>query len=310
MSSNTNIQGPTPETYWNEDHHFWAQYFGPLDPFLSRYNDSEHIAWNSAAALKDFVNHLPGSRKHIAAHSMGNIVASEAIRLGMRVDNYALMQAAVPSACYDDDERTRHTEPESIKFELLNINLQVYNFWNKQTPDDDPDLETRKLAYRGRFKNIGQNTNLTSFFLPGDYATFIPWQVNNDLTKPEGILATSFAYERNNPSGEKLFKYHTEVDSHGGIPFDVKVVDYYLENSYYEAMAYACSTWGKALGAQNVARGSIDNEVNLSELRFALPGETDPGFGDEHSGQFNANIQYLKAFYDRLLEAFDLQGVP
>jgi len=281
------------ETHWNAGNHFWAQYVNSIDAYLSRYNDSEHVAWNSAAALKTFVNGLPGERKHIAAHSMGNIVTSEAIRLGMGVNNYALMQAAVPSACYDPDTRTRYP---------TTYTHFTFTMWDKQTPDDDPDLATRALAYRGRFSNLG--VNLVSFYLERDYATFMPWEVNNDQTKPEGgSLVANFHYLRNNLSGQKLYKYTSVFPAQ-------EMFDYYLTNSY-EAMSYACSTWGKAVGAQNIAQGALTpaNNVDLSSASFALPGESFSGFGDEHSGQFKANIHYLKPFYDALINKFEI-GPP
>ena len=67
-------------------------------------------------------------------------------------------------------------------------------------------------------------------------------------------------------------------------------------------MPYACRTWGKAVGAFGDTEGSIkDGSVNLSSGTFDLPGENS-GFGDEHSGEFNASIQRLKPFYDTLMD--------
>jgi hypothetical protein len=40
-----------------------------------------------------------------------------------------------------------------------------------------------------------------------------------------------------------------------------------------------------------------------------LPGESS-GFGDEHSAQFNARIQSLKAFYNDVLDSFGLDANP
>ena len=51
------------------------------------------------------------------------------------------------------------------------------------------------------------------------------------------------------------------------------------------------------------------NNVDLSAADFALPGESFSGFGDEHSGQFNANIQSLKPFYDTLINKLGI-GPP
>jgi hypothetical protein len=94
-----------------------------------------------------------------------------------------------------------------------------------------------------------------------------------------------------------------------GNPQVTEVIDYYLSDPY-EAMPFACRTWGKAQGAQNSAEGSISVNVDLSNPVFAIPGESDPGFGDEHSGQFNASIQNLKSFYDRLLDEFAVARNP
>jgi len=78
--------------------------------------------------------------------------------------------------------------------------------WDNATPDDDSDTSTRTLAYRGRFENV--SANLINFFLPQDYATFMPWEVNNDQGKPpDGAFAANFQYDRGGQGGQKLFKY-------------------------------------------------------------------------------------------------------
>jgi hypothetical protein len=231
------------------------------------------------------------------AHSMGNIVTSEAIRKGMVINNYALMQAATPSACYDDDEaRIKQTQSYSHL---------TFNMWDNATPDQDTDPYTRSLAYRGRFKNL--TGNLVSFFLPIDYATFMPWEVNNDQTKPEnGPLAANYHYKNDNANGKKLYKFDLVPVGAGQV---AESFSYYLTDPY-EAMPYACRTWGKAQGAQNSAQGSIDRNVDLRDPSFQIQFEESPGFGDEHSGQFNANIQDMKAFYNEMLRTFDISRNP
>ncbi|MDZ4787689.1 MAG: SpaA isopeptide-forming pilin-related protein [Blastochloris sp.] len=281
-------------TYYSNDWQ-WVRYGGGIDAYLARYNDSEYIAWQAAAGLKTFVAELRGTRKHIVAHSMGNIVASEAFRQGMQASNYALMQGAVPSACYDEDE-ARIKQPTGDRH---------YGFpmWDNVTPDDDPDLATRALAYRGRFKDL--SVNKVNFYLEKDFATSIAWEINNDQTKPEGgSLAANFRYHRTGVSGQKLFKYHWETIP-GSQGTQEQVLDYYLSASNsYEAMSFACHTWGKAVGAWGATAGSItpSKSVNLGSSTFNLPEEDDPGFGDEHSGQFNGNIQNLKPFYNTLID--------
>lgn len=263
---------------------------GVIDAHLAEYNKSEYTAWTEAApALQAFVASLPYATKNIAAHSMGNIVASEALRLGMSVNNYALMQAAVPAACYDEDE-------ERIK-QPANYTHYGVPMWNTYSPDDDQDPFTRERAYRGRFANL--SGNLVSFFLESDYATFAPWELNNRLNKPPSEFVPNFIYNRTATSGQKLRKY-----SNLGVTFQ-----YYITDPY-EAMAFACNTWGKAAGAWGATRGKLAGAgVDLSDTAYQLAGEQRSGFGDEHSGQFNANIQSLKQFYDTLMRRLDI-GEP
>jgi hypothetical protein len=277
------------DTWWDESFQWLPYAGGPIDGYLSHYNDSEHIAWQAADALKVFVDSLPYAHKNIAAHSMGNVVASEAIRLGMQIDNYALMQAAVPAACYDDDDRVK---------QLGQYNHLNFTMWDNETPDDDPGPRTRSKAYRGRFKNL--SGNLVSFFLPLDYATYMPWEVNNDQAKPPGgAFAANFQYQRGGVDGQKLFKFSNQDPVTG-----VYSLDHYVEDEY-ESMPFACRTWGKAAGAFGSTRGSINASasVNLSSSDYNLPGKSS-GFGDEHSGQFDFNIQPLTQFYDKVLRSF------
>ena len=78
-------------------------------------------------------------------------------------------------------------------------------------------------------------------------------------------------------------------------------------------MPFACQTWGKAVGAFGPTQttvgthGAIGDSVDLSSSTFDLPGE-DNGFGDEHSGEFNASIQPLKPFYDTLMAELELES--
>jgi hypothetical protein len=55
---------------------------------------------------------------------------------------------------------------------------------------------------------------------------------------------------------------------------------------------------------------TIQTSVDLADTIYEIPGEDLPGFGDEHSGQFNGRIQNLKNFYDRLLDEFRVSRNP
>jgi hypothetical protein len=222
---------------------------------------------------------------------MGNIVVGSALLARANLQNYALMQAAVPAACYDEDEaRIKQTQP---------YNHLTFTMWDELTPEDDLDPAVPAVAYRGRLKDVPGN--LINFCLPQDYATSFAWEVNNDQTKPpNATLAANFQYYRNNLNGTKLYKYYMVVN--------LEVLDHYLTDPY-EAMPYGCRTWAKALGAESRTAGSIDGSVDLSSANYNLPGESS-GFGDEHSGQFNARIQQLRPFYDAVLDSFGLDANP
>jgi pimeloyl-ACP methyl ester carboxylesterase len=174
------------DTWWY-DAAGWVPFIGGgIDAYLAYYNDSERIAWQSAAALKTFVNSLPFENKNLVAHSMGNIVTGEALRQGMEVDNYALLHGAVPAASYDGGQHVKQTQQ---------YNHLTFTMWDNETPDDDPDSATRAVAYRGRLENV--SGNLINFFLPQDYATSFAWEVNNEQTKPpDGALMGNYQYQR------------------------------------------------------------------------------------------------------------------
>ena len=148
-------------------------------------------------------------------------------------------------------------------------------------------------------KDIGRTCNPINFYLPADNATSYAWEINNDVTKPPGEMSANFRYRRENPNGEKLYKYDVNHN---------EIIDYYLSNRH-EAVSFACRTWGKAVGAEEQTEGAIPpaNRINLGGPSFQLPTESPgSGFGDEHSGQFNSDIQQLKQFYDQLLQSLDV----
>ncbi len=54
---------------------------GYSDKFAGTYNASELQALRSGRALMNFLSSLPPDKTHLLAHSMGNVVAAEALRL-------------------------------------------------------------------------------------------------------------------------------------------------------------------------------------------------------------------------------------
>ena len=250
-----------------------------VEAYFADYNGSEFTAWKSGNALKQYVESMPtGYTKKLVAHSMGNIVAGSALRQGLAVQNYALLQAAVPASCYDDTQNIKETRQYTLKI----TGLPDPTMWDVNiTPDHDYD----PLAYRGQFKYV--SGTLTNFYQEKDSATSYAWELNNDLTKYPGFIGALCGYygryDNNLSAGSRCIK---EIDY---ILFSWPTVI----TDPYEARSYVCRTWGKAVGAQGQTRGAIDSWVD---------NDASYGFSDEHSAEFNRPIQKLGAFYDKLLD--------
>jgi len=254
----------------------WPTYVGVLS-----YNNSEYKAWKFGESLHQYLGSIPrgegGFSVNLIAHSMGNIVAGEALRRGAFVSNYALLNAAVPSVSYD----SRGALDQG---------------WGYTHPNDDPDNYTKSLAYGDRF--AGVRGNLINFFLPDDSALGA-WRANNALSKPQrwtsGFVA-GYGYDRQASSGQKLYVEFWTAFGRG------------LTDAH-EAMAYAVKSPTLAVGADSelvdengAVYGSISREVDMRGPGY--------DFGSVHSAEFLFPPQKTKVFYDRVLEEFGLPVMP
>lgn len=285
------------DTYYNSTDFGWVPYGGQaIDAYLAKYNDSEHNAWLTSKSLANYVNSAvpKGYTRNLVAHSMGNVVVGDALQQGMTIDNYALLQAAIPAACYDTSTSLPPASTTVTAGLLGNVHL-----WDVSTPDDDPDSTTQNLAYRGRLQNV--RGNLINFYLPDDYATSYAWALNNVLAKPpvypiagtdveDGYLVFLFGYDRGAASGHKLFK----LTGSGG--------PYRYLTDRDEADSYACRTWAKAVGAEGNTAGAVGSSVNLKSTTYGSP----RGFDTDHSAEFDRNIQQLVPFYRELLRQLNI----
>jgi hypothetical protein len=247
--------------------------------YLADYNGSELTAWNSGTALKQFLeSHPPTHRRMLIAHSMGNIVCGEALAQGLSVSKYVLLQSAVPASCYDDRLNLREIATYDHPVALL----PNPTIWDQLTPDDDYD----PMAYRGKFSGIGGEP--ISFYQETDKATSFAWEINNDLTKPPGILMGSYRYFSQRSPGQRCLRLlQTEYT------YDETIL------TGYEALARACRSWSKAAGAKGITRGSIADGIDNSKF----------GFGDVHSAEFNFRSQRCDQFYNELKKQLSLESL-
>ncbi len=245
------------------------------------YNSSEFIAWRSGTGLSAYLTHLkqrfPSYNLNVCAHSMGNVVMAEALKLQLaagqqNVNNYVLMQAAVPASCYD----TSFTN--YAPFLVEEASQPTPNFY---------------LGYPGAISGAisGQ---MVDFYNTNDYAlatgTFnflgvsvaINWEANQENFKPNASLGY-----RVDSTGTNFANGFVNISDSRGI------------------MAFCARPRSKAVGAQPGVGGVIHaTGVDLtSNFNFL-------GGSDEHSAQWNWDIQLVNGFYKKLLNQMEIATPP
>lgn len=212
----------------------YSEQTNPVTNALFTYNDSDYRAWISGKGVASYVNSLNTKySRNIAAHSMGNVVVSSALREGMQVENYALLNAAIPAMCYDG-----------------NALIHEFNF---DTPDTDNDPVTQALGFKNKIAQTN-GANLINFYLEDDSA-LATWETNNQLFKPQRVGAVGYSYDENGDAGEKA-KLTLGV---------IEEVSYRYPRSYYEAAAFITQSKTKAVGAEWATNGSINDKVDMDD---------------------------------------------
>jgi hypothetical protein len=150
---------------------------------FATYNRSEFRAFQSGRGLSDYLTHLrqrfPDRTIGVCAHSMGNIVMMQALTLQLaagltNINNYVLMQAAVPAHCYDS------SLPNYGPFLAAETNA-----FNMRTPDT-------YRSYPGAINSAVRN-QIRNFFNTNDFALArgnvggqsLNWEGNEISYKPD-----------------------------------------------------------------------------------------------------------------------------
>jgi alpha-tubulin suppressor-like RCC1 family protein len=241
------------------------------------FNRSEFLAFKYGASLRKFLDSLRG-RVHIAAHSQGNIVASEALHAGAHATTYVMMQAAVPAFAYDSENAAL------IDFTSLPVPLGLAEL-ALPTFDADSSSELDR-GYRGYFAGIGDNARIFNFFNQADFALGL-FALNNLISKPSHYPLS-------------LFEYYFDEFAPVGRRHLIGPANWRTVTDQHEVMAFMSRSITKAAGADGRTRGAIHESFDLSTIGFA-------GGDHEHSGQFNYNIHRLWPFYLQLLRSC---GIP
>ena len=119
-------------------------------------------AFQTAERFSAAVNALPGSRKYMVAHSLGNMLVSAARQFhGLEYEKYIMLNAAVPMEACD-------TSPEVFEESKDNMTPRAwvgYPDWSKASRWYDlfPEGDSRRgLTWRGLFKDVDNTVNFYS----------------------------------------------------------------------------------------------------------------------------------------------------
>ena len=136
------------------------------------YHLNVYNAFQTAPLLAQTLARLPSaSGLSIMAHSLGNMVVSEAIcQYGLRPDNYLLINAAIPAEAFDATLCDPVTNQSTlVPMDWRDYDSQTYaSYWHQLFLDTESQS---KMTWAGLFENISQvapNTNLYNFYSLGD----------------------------------------------------------------------------------------------------------------------------------------------
>jgi len=280
-------QGRFGSFRWPTDNGFagsWQQLLANANE-KDNYDSSERQAWLSGAGLLSKLTALnsqyPG-HVYVLAHSMGNVVAGEALRLAgtnQVVNTYVASQAAVTAHTYDP-------------------NIPNYSFVYSpiSSAPTTPNIYGNWLA--GNSGGVGKRIN---FYNTNDYALQrSSWQLDQILKPDIAVLENGYLWDydyngaTNDPAPWNHFRKSGELGG-GTVNFDI--VNSLADR--YEVMAYAAQPYTTALGATP----GITNFVNLN-LTTIWPSDTSGNaYRDHfwHSAQFRGDPWQEWNYWNTLL---------
>jgi len=249
---------------------------------LDNFNRSERRAYESAEGLRDLLSDLQSDRYFgnvsLLAHSMGGVVASEALRREVvlasqpeeLVQNVILTQVAMSADAYD-----------SVAADMDDWN--VFGISDAGVPDHPNLYATYPDGNGTLYSQIGGAAeNIYNYYNEDDYALGV-WKSNQNAKHGGGIVGFDTGYTYAYIDG-KTFNTPTGLQA---LEEDI--------TSSYELLAYAVRSYSEAVGAVEID-GSIVTSVNIKDL-FTIAGAA-----HDHSGQFNRSLVDNDEYWDELIK--------
>jgi hypothetical protein len=261
------------------------------------FDRSEYTAWRSGTGLLNKLKDLNAAyagHVYMLAHSMGNIVAGEALRLAgtnQAVNTYVASQAAVSAHTYDTNIANY-----SFSYPLLSSQAKTPNIYGNWLSGN----------YGG-----GAGT-VVNFYNTNDYALQrSAWQLNQLLKPDQFVLlgGTHWDYSYNGLTNDPPPWNHFEK----AVSLGFDIVSFDIVNALtnrYEVMGLAAESWTTAFGAtpgvQNIRRS-----IDLSQLWPPDSAHPTHPFDEHfyHSAEFRGDYWQQQGYWTELLraDAFNLK---
>jgi len=317
---------------------FYSTSLGCLDP--RHFDGSEQRAWHSSDALlgllADLNKQYPG-RVHLVAHSMGNVVAAEALRKAPSpvVKNYIASQGALAADVYrlnpDMTWRWPRILQETVPAKLLLklppltpravITPNVYAFYPKNGRSDAVRIQQDPKVGEPYMRGAKGAENWFNYFNKNDWALGL-W-IFNQSQKPNGpdyallkaLLGRTLALEYQSIWDQRFhrsYTYECFPDKRWGFYLrdarnDTNSRNLYTPEDTYEIFSYCaqarCNPTGRQsnLGAPFVDKDGKDRQCDWHEYGSDHPG---------HSAQFRHTIAMMFPFWKALLTDCKISHIP
>ncbi len=264
------------------------------------YNASDFQAYRAAQALRDILEDYrePSNLQpvHLLAHSMGNIVAGEALRqwavdpntVDALVTNYIAMEAAVSAGAYGDNGTDSRIVGRPIP--------DLYRFFEHGRDGfSDPGLGVVSYFQPNGFSS----ENRVNYYNEQDFALNL-WDINNASKDPIFEFPQSplwpYDYEFTEGDGENINNdtFLRNPDVGPDVILDLALPNGQPGPNAYEILAFFSQSASLALGTKPVT--VFDANFDLESL--GMLGGSDSRAN--HSYQFNHDAAETWGFYTRL----------
>ena len=294
-------QGRFGSFRWPTDYGFEGNWSALTDP--RNFDNSEFQAWKSAAGLLNKLTDLnakyPG-HVYLLAHSMGNVVAGEALRLAGTnrvVNTYVASQGAVTAHTYDGTiTNATYLLPFTYSYPTGPLSL-LPGFLTHYGPDT-PNIYSNWLA--GNSAGVSKRVN---FYNVNDYALAMPRWGFDQITKPDESGGQIYEYTGSTNDPAPWNNFSMSQSGRFLTIFDIVT----KLNDRYQVMAYAAEARATALGA-TPSVGGVAN-VNLQD--FWPSDSSGHNYTDHfwHSAEFRGDYWQQYNYWNELLgsDVFNLK---